>query len=109
MTITSEGLFLFDVIVVVRRPSYTLYHGRHTRYTTTAIHIVRRPPHNNQKPQKKGSVSPNAFTLMLQKVIQQAIKIFLLPSHFELLEAIYKYYYTKIPLPKYSEEGFIIL
>ena len=28
-----------DVLVVVRRPSYTLYYGRHTHCMTTVVHL----------------------------------------------------------------------
>ena len=42
-------LYFFDILLLVRRPAYNVYYGRHTVRTTVVIQCVLRPPYTLQK------------------------------------------------------------
>ena len=71
--VTCLTRYLFDCLLVVRRPPYTLYYSRRTRYTTTAVQCVWRPSYHQQKYVKGVPLPHKDIGIMLKNKIKYII------------------------------------
>ena len=86
LTLTTKGLFcnLFTIFCLhqkgvclkVRRPQYNTYHDCSTTSTTTAVHIVRRPPQHHPLSVKSYTIVAIKSLISSQRFCEGAKPIF---------------------------------